>query len=131
FCCVSNSSFFFQAEDGIRDFHVTGVQTCALPIYLHLREKEFLRRRVDQFRLRNIETSPDNGPFIGNDQQVEEVLSEEEADDEGDEECAERPDEPRTQLDQVLDERLRLVFDITAHASSFGPSAFLLTRLPG
>src|SRR5690606_40042024 len=25
--------FFFQAEDGIRDFHVTGVQTCALPIF--------------------------------------------------------------------------------------------------
>src|SRR5690606_5482592 len=25
-------TFFFQAEDGIRDFHVTGVQTCALPI---------------------------------------------------------------------------------------------------
>src|SRR5436309_3906949 len=25
-------SFFFQAEDGIRDFHVTGVQTYALPI---------------------------------------------------------------------------------------------------
>src|SRR5690606_40285427 len=24
----------FQAEDGIRDFHVTGVQTCALPILL-------------------------------------------------------------------------------------------------
>src|SRR5690625_7176337 len=24
---------FFQAEDGIRDGHVTGVQTCALPIY--------------------------------------------------------------------------------------------------
>src|SRR5690606_39706413 len=24
---------FFQAEDGIRDFHVTGVQTCALPIW--------------------------------------------------------------------------------------------------
>src|SRR5690606_40637778 len=28
-------SFFFQAEDGIRDFHVTGVQTCALPIWDH------------------------------------------------------------------------------------------------
>src|SRR5690606_40678519 len=28
------SCFFFQAEDGIRDFHVTGVQTCALPIYV-------------------------------------------------------------------------------------------------
>ena len=25
--------FFFQAEDGIRDHCVTGVQTCALPIY--------------------------------------------------------------------------------------------------
>src|SRR5205807_6174983 len=27
-CCF----FFFQAEDGIRDYKVTGVQTCALPI---------------------------------------------------------------------------------------------------
>src|SRR5690606_40981087 len=33
--------FFFQAEDGIRDFHVTGVQTCALPISI-----ERLGRRV-------------------------------------------------------------------------------------
>src|SRR5690606_40118727 len=29
---VLSHPFFFQAEDGIRDFHVTGVQTCALPI---------------------------------------------------------------------------------------------------
>src|SRR5690606_40486353 len=29
-------SFFFQAEDGIRAFHVTGVQTCALPICVNL-----------------------------------------------------------------------------------------------
>src|SRR5690606_40087866 len=29
--------FFFQAEDGIRDFHVTGVQTCALPIWMAAR----------------------------------------------------------------------------------------------
>src|SRR5256885_3436769 len=31
--------FFFQAEDGIRDYKVTGVQTCALPIFdrTHLR----------------------------------------------------------------------------------------------
>src|SRR3712207_7179314 len=28
--------FFFQAEDGIRDIGVTGVQTCALPIYPQL-----------------------------------------------------------------------------------------------
>src|SRR5690606_40645156 len=38
--CITSSliiffifSFYFQEEDGIRDFHVTGVQTCALPIY--------------------------------------------------------------------------------------------------
>src|SRR5256885_6165858 len=29
--------FFFQAEDGIRDYKVTGVQTCALPIFASLR----------------------------------------------------------------------------------------------
>src|SRR5687767_15968755 len=29
--------FFFQAEDGIRDKLVTGVQTCALPIWLRVR----------------------------------------------------------------------------------------------
>src|SRR5260370_11008066 len=34
-CCLTYmifSFFFFQAEDGIRDSSVTGVQTCALPI---------------------------------------------------------------------------------------------------
>src|SRR2546429_5779289 len=31
--CSSFLVFFFQAEDGIRDVAVTGVQTCALPIY--------------------------------------------------------------------------------------------------
>src|SRR2546422_8160039 len=31
-CCQSLFLFFFQAEDGIRDVAVTGVQTCALPI---------------------------------------------------------------------------------------------------
>ena len=30
---ISCFFFFFQAEDGIRDDLVTGVQTCALPIY--------------------------------------------------------------------------------------------------
>src|SRR5947209_17434539 len=29
---ISTAIFFFQAEDGIRDIGVTGVQTCALPI---------------------------------------------------------------------------------------------------
>src|SRR5256885_10610577 len=30
--CGRSRGFFFQAEDGIRDYKVTGVQTCALPI---------------------------------------------------------------------------------------------------
>src|SRR6266496_2201340 len=30
---IEPSFFFFQAEDGIRDLYVTGVQTCALPIF--------------------------------------------------------------------------------------------------
>ena len=32
--CGAALFFFFQAEDGIRDYKVTGVQTCALPISL-------------------------------------------------------------------------------------------------
>src|SRR2546430_12639243 len=32
-CGVYDFFFFFQAEDGIRDLTVTGVQTCALPIF--------------------------------------------------------------------------------------------------
>src|SRR5690349_24027891 len=36
-------SFFFQAEDGIRDLYVTGVQTCAHPIYA---EYVILKRAV-------------------------------------------------------------------------------------
>src|SRR5256885_10516748 len=32
--CAQLLFFFFQAEDGIRDYKVTGVQTCALPIYI-------------------------------------------------------------------------------------------------
>src|SRR5256885_3535494 len=39
------SFFFFQAEDGIRDYKVTGVQTCALPILIpYAAEIEALRR---------------------------------------------------------------------------------------
>src|ERR1022692_4883094 len=33
---VFNLFFFFQAEDGIRDYKVTGVQTCALPISMDM-----------------------------------------------------------------------------------------------
>src|SRR2546429_2754144 len=38
--------FFFQAEDGIRDVAVTGVQTCALPIWAAAR---WLRRRAELY----------------------------------------------------------------------------------
>ena len=37
FVCCLLFFFFFQAEDGIRDIGVTGVQTCALPIFLGLK----------------------------------------------------------------------------------------------
>src|SRR5690554_7682746 len=37
--------FFFQAEDGIRDADVTGVQTCALPIYRREVEKCLKKER--------------------------------------------------------------------------------------
>src|SRR5690606_11817800 len=55
-----------QAEDGIRDFHVTGVQTCALPIYnfayyLALR-KEGLSKAASMSKKAN-EINPDNASF--------------------------------------------------------------------
>src|SRR5207253_5609127 len=45
--------FFFQAEDGIRDGHVTGVQTCALPILLEQVMKKWfdaLEEKRDLFK---------------------------------------------------------------------------------
>src|SRR2546430_9322258 len=42
--CVS--CFFFQAEDGIRDLTVTGVQTCALPISFHRAARGAMERRT-------------------------------------------------------------------------------------
>src|SRR5256885_8096098 len=47
------SCFFFQAEDGIRDYKVTGVQTCALPIWTRLEGQPRGRRvraRVQRMR---------------------------------------------------------------------------------
>src|SRR5258708_27069845 len=55
--------FFFQAEDGIRDDLVTGVQTCALPIYecVRARGPNRLRRRSPrsqkQFRAKTAEAA--------------------------------------------------------------------------
>src|SRR5256885_11102587 len=49
-CDLCYAYFFFQAEDGIRDYKVTGVQTCALPISEHgvtTRDLATHRRRRD------------------------------------------------------------------------------------
>src|SRR2546427_10503291 len=48
--------FFFQAEDGIRDLTVTGVQTCALPIFPEQAVKGQLRN--DLLRYRRVPVSP-------------------------------------------------------------------------
>src|SRR5699024_7163487 len=45
---VSIDFFFFQAEDGIRDRNVTGVQTCALPIFTFNQSDYYIRIELDQ-----------------------------------------------------------------------------------
>src|SRR5260221_7595917 len=45
--------FFFQAEDGIRDHCVTGVQTCALPISPFVCDGVYRRMEVEQQQLEN------------------------------------------------------------------------------
>src|SRR5687768_4719993 len=56
--CVLFFFFFFQAEDGIRDVAVTGVQTCALPIFVLQPQMPILAQTEladsDQFYQRNI-----------------------------------------------------------------------------
>src|SRR5437867_8826849 len=47
------AGFFFQAEDGIRDRTVTGVQTCALPIYRNRK----VSSRAAQHRARDQDAS--------------------------------------------------------------------------
>src|SRR2546429_5804030 len=43
-CSAGSCIFFFQAEDGIRDVAVTGVQTCALPISCDKSRRKFLAK---------------------------------------------------------------------------------------
>src|SRR5438034_5550364 len=44
---ILHNCFFFQAEDGIRDHCVTGVQTCALPIFRFAVPGAFARTVVE------------------------------------------------------------------------------------
>src|SRR3989338_10572832 len=43
--CDLGVVFFFQEEDGMRDGTVTGVQTCALPIYFFITDDNFARNK--------------------------------------------------------------------------------------
>src|SRR5690625_5042247 len=51
--------FFFQSEDGIRDGHVTGVQTCALPISVEFEERSFEQIRQTASQVLNSDQAPD------------------------------------------------------------------------
>src|SRR5207249_9681119 len=54
--------FFFQAEDGIRDRNVTGVQTCALPIFPR-RDSANVAGAIDQHVPQSMQvSSTKNGP---------------------------------------------------------------------
>src|SRR5439155_11594950 len=74
FLLINPYFFFFQAEDGIRDGHVTGVQTCALPIF---RKKTFRPRTIESRvhtghiieRLRNPDPARQHGD-IGNEADI-------------------------------------------------------------
>src|SRR2546429_5353826 len=64
--------FFFQAEDGIRDVAVTGVQTCALPISItyplsfHILAHSFqLAKNSTLFVLRRLRTPCERPPGVG------------------------------------------------------------------
>src|SRR2546430_7338526 len=52
--CRCHFFFFFQAEDGIRDLTVTGVQTCALPIYWDTPQLKLMRNPDVTVRSRGV-----------------------------------------------------------------------------
>src|SRR5205823_11536765 len=57
-------SFFFQAEDGIRDKLVTGVQTCALPILRGDAGEPMAQLRVRASKLRGVVVPPERAPSM-------------------------------------------------------------------
>src|SRR5437868_5937889 len=69
--CTVGLFFFFQAEDGIRDRNVTGVQTCALPILKYLdttwkAEQEAAKRagNITSYRVITVEARGENDADI-------------------------------------------------------------------
>src|SRR5688500_20088397 len=79
--------FFFQAEDGIRDYKVTGVQTCALPIYWVRREQV---QRVELLHGR----APAKARQRGHRLELHDVLLEREPQEIGRASCREREQNP-------------------------------------
>src|SRR3712207_7542104 len=75
--------FFFQAEDGIRDIGVTGVQTCALPIYSGLDPKtslvidELLSGITHEFNITTIINTHDMNSVMGIGENIVFIRSEE------------------------------------------------------
>src|SRR5256885_4778868 len=61
---MSWGDFFFQAEDGIRDYKVTGVQTCALPICRDARRALHWELRVEDDGC-GLPSDPGPGPAQG------------------------------------------------------------------
>src|SRR5256885_6927719 len=59
--------FFFQAEDGIRDYKVTGVQTCALPICLECRGLQPLQLVEDRHFALAVEPLARGGAVVQHD----------------------------------------------------------------
>ena len=57
--------FFFQAEDGIRDYDVTGVQTCALPISQNRGGAGGEAVQLPQFESVVVEVSEDGASALG------------------------------------------------------------------
>src|SRR6266478_7071219 len=65
--CTFYLFFFFQAEDGIRDLTVTGVQTCALPISPGLRAQQPAAPAIDDDDIGGVVTSrfgPEAGVWV-------------------------------------------------------------------
>src|SRR5438046_8912805 len=67
FCIAFILFFFFQAEDGIRDWSVTGVQTCALPIFEYAHALAMLRGKAlrDRHRLLILDLAGEPAPPFG------------------------------------------------------------------
>src|SRR5258707_7084961 len=64
---LSRLFFFFQAEDGIRDIGVTGVQTCALPISSVIAEGRFVTY--------DLKPRPDDPTAVGTSQVADAVIA--------------------------------------------------------